>query len=95
MEIFEASGLKNVSGFDNGYWSGMGIHEMGTARMGRDPKTSVLNEHNQIWDAPNVLQLHNELKLHDENVDVLEFEIYNLNAEELIDHEMSFVLHKL
>ena len=32
----------------------MGIHEMGTARMGRDPKTSVLNSHNQVWDAPNV-----------------------------------------
>ncbi|BCO17437.1 hypothetical protein KUC3_02940 [Alteromonas sp. KC3] len=32
----------------------MGIHEMGTARMGRDPKTSVLNAHNQVWDAPNV-----------------------------------------
>jgi choline dehydrogenase-like flavoprotein len=32
----------------------MGIHEMGTARMGRDPKTSVLNKHNQVWDAPNV-----------------------------------------
>jgi choline dehydrogenase-like flavoprotein len=33
---------------------GLGIHEMGTARMGRDPKTSVLNAHNQVWDAPNV-----------------------------------------
>ena len=33
---------------------GMGIHEMGTARMGSDPKTSVLNKHNQVWDAPNV-----------------------------------------
>jgi len=27
---------------------------MGTARMGRDPKTSVLNAHNQVWDCPNV-----------------------------------------
>lgn len=33
---------------------GWGIHEMGTARMGRDPKTSVLNEWNQCWDAPNL-----------------------------------------
>ena len=33
---------------------GVGIHEMGTARMGRDPKTSVLNSNNQVWDAPNV-----------------------------------------
>jgi choline dehydrogenase-like flavoprotein len=29
-------------------------HEMGTARMGRDPKTSVLNPHNQVWGCPNV-----------------------------------------
>jgi choline dehydrogenase-like flavoprotein len=32
----------------------MGIHEMGTARMGRDPKTSVLNAHNQVWDCLNL-----------------------------------------
>jgi choline dehydrogenase-like flavoprotein len=32
----------------------MGIHEMGTARIGRDPKTSVLNEWNQVWDCKNV-----------------------------------------
>jgi len=32
----------------------MGIHEMGTARMGTSPKNSVLNKHNQVWDAPNV-----------------------------------------
>lgn len=53
-EMLEASGLKNVSTFDRGYAVGMGIHEMGTARMGRDPKTSVLNKHNQVWDAPNI-----------------------------------------
>ena len=53
-EMLEASGAKNVSTFDGGYFPGMGIHEMGTARMGRDPKTSVLNSHNQLWDAPNV-----------------------------------------
>jgi choline dehydrogenase-like flavoprotein len=33
---------------------GLGIHEMGTARMGRDPKTSVLNEHNQVHTCKNV-----------------------------------------
>ena len=33
---------------------GIGIHEMGTARMGRDPSTSVLNEWNQAWDIPNL-----------------------------------------
>jgi choline dehydrogenase-like flavoprotein len=39
---------------ESDYFMGMGIHEMGTARMGKDPKTSVLNAHNQVWDAPNV-----------------------------------------
>ena len=53
-EILEAAGVKDVKGNDNGYAPGMGIHEMGTARMGRDPKTSVLNGNNQVWDAPNV-----------------------------------------
>ena len=53
-EMLEAAGVKKVRTYDNGYWPGMGIHEMGTARMGRDPKTSVLNSHNQVWDAPNV-----------------------------------------
>ena len=53
-EILEAGGLKDVHMFDNGYAMGMGIHEMGTARMGRDPKTSVLNANNQLWDARNV-----------------------------------------
>lgn len=52
--MLEAVGVKNVKTFDYGYAFGMGIHEMGTARMGRDPKTSVLNGHNQVWDAPNV-----------------------------------------
>ena len=53
-EMLEATGVKNVECYDNGYFPGMGIHEMGTARMGRDPKTSVLNRTNQVWDAPNV-----------------------------------------
>jgi choline dehydrogenase-like flavoprotein len=52
--MLETAGIKNVSTFDSGYYPGMGIHEMGTARMGRDPKTSVLNEWNQVWDAKNV-----------------------------------------
>lgn len=54
VEMFEAAGVKDVHGSDWGYAPGMGIHEMGTARMGRDPKTSVLNGNNQVWDAPNV-----------------------------------------
>jgi choline dehydrogenase-like flavoprotein len=53
-EILEAAGLKNVNTFDKGYSMGKGIHEMGTARMGHDPKSSVLNKHNQVWDAKNV-----------------------------------------
>lgn len=54
VDIFEAAGVKDVYRWDSGYAPGQGIHEMGTARMGHDPKTSVLNKHNQIWDAPNV-----------------------------------------
>jgi choline dehydrogenase-like flavoprotein len=53
-EMLEQSGVKHVNTYDNTYFPGMGIHEMGTARMGRDPKTSVLNQWNQVWDAPNV-----------------------------------------
>ncbi|MBK1439308.1 GMC family oxidoreductase [Parapedobacter sp. ISTM3] len=53
-EMLEAAGVKDVYTYDNGYGFGQGIHEMGTARMGRDPKTSVLNGNNQVWDALNV-----------------------------------------
>ena len=53
-DMLEQTGVKNVHTYDAEYFPGMGIHEMGTARMGRDPKTSVLNSHNQVWDAPNV-----------------------------------------
>ena len=54
VEMLTAIGLKNVKGNESDYYMGMGIHEMGTARMGKDRKTSVLNAHNQVWDAPNV-----------------------------------------
>ena len=53
-EMLESSGVKNVRAYDNGSYLGMAIHEMGTARMGRDPKTSVLNANNQIHDVKNV-----------------------------------------
>jgi len=53
-EMLEASGVKGVHTWDAGYFPGAGIHEMGTARMGHDPQTSVLNRWNQVWDAPNV-----------------------------------------
>jgi choline dehydrogenase-like flavoprotein len=54
QEMLEASGLKNVKTYNKGSHLGMAIHEMGTARMGRDPKTSVLNAHNQIHTVKNV-----------------------------------------
>jgi choline dehydrogenase-like flavoprotein len=52
--MLEIAGVKDVKTNDFGHHVGDGIHEMGTARMGRDPKTSVLNMHNQVWDAKNV-----------------------------------------
>jgi len=54
VDMLEAAGVRDVSPTDSGYTFGRGIHEMGTARMGRDRRTSVLNGHNQVWDAPNV-----------------------------------------
>lgn len=53
-EMLEAAGMKYVTPFDYGSYPGMAVHEMGTARMGRDPKTSVLNAFNQMHDVPNV-----------------------------------------
>jgi len=54
VAMLEAGNVKNIKTRDNGHEIGDGIHEMGSARMGRDAKTSVLNEHNQVWDAKNV-----------------------------------------
>lgn len=54
VEMLEAAGLKDVTPFDDGSAPGLCIHEMGTARMGRDPKTSVLNAWNQVHASPNV-----------------------------------------
>ena len=54
IEMMEALGVKNIQSSDDNPYLGRGIHEMGTARMGKDPKTSVLNKWNQVWDAPNV-----------------------------------------
>ena len=53
-EMLEIAGLKNVRDFEGDNAPGMGIHEMGSARMGREPKTSVLNSNNQVWDCTNV-----------------------------------------
>jgi choline dehydrogenase-like flavoprotein len=54
IEMLTNAGVKEVQGRDGDGTPGRGIHEMGTARMGKDPKTSVVNKYNQIWDAPNV-----------------------------------------
>lgn len=54
VEMLEKAGLRDVKPFDNPGALGLGIHEMGTARMGRDPKTSVLNGNNQVHACKNV-----------------------------------------
>ena len=53
-EMLDAAGLKRIETYDDQSWPGLAIHEMGTARMGNDPKTSVLNKWNQVHEAPNV-----------------------------------------
>ncbi|MFM9076202.1 MAG: GMC oxidoreductase [Bacteroidota bacterium] len=53
-EMLAAAGAKNIKTFDREIGVGLGIHEMGTARMGKDPKTSVLNEWNQVHACKNV-----------------------------------------
>lgn len=53
-EMLEEAGGQNVEPYFDRYLPGEGIHEMGTARMGRDPETSVLNEYNQAHDVPNL-----------------------------------------
>lgn len=53
-EMLEAAGAKDIHSYVDNNAPGLTIHEMGTARMGRDPKTSVLNSHNQLHDVKNV-----------------------------------------
>ncbi len=53
-EMLEAAGLKDVKPFRRDSYPGGAIHEMGTARMGRDPRTSVLNAWNQVHSVKNV-----------------------------------------
>ncbi|MBC6491477.1 GMC oxidoreductase [Flavihumibacter stibioxidans] len=54
VEMLEAIGIKNIQSSDEAGAPGRAIHEMGTARMGREPGSSVLNKWNQVWDAKNV-----------------------------------------
>lgn len=53
-EMLEHAGFKNIEAYDTQQAPGLGIHEMGTARMGKDSKTSILNEHNQVWNVKNI-----------------------------------------
>ena len=54
VEMLENAGFNNVKSWEERYALGLGIHEMGTARMGKNPKTSVLGKYNEIHDVPNV-----------------------------------------
>jgi choline dehydrogenase-like flavoprotein len=54
VEMLRAANLENIRGFNNPVTPGSVIHEMGTARMGRDARTSVLNAFNQVHSVPNV-----------------------------------------
>jgi len=53
-EMLEAAGYKDINTYNDKSYPGLGIHEMGTARMGNDPKTSVLNKYNQVHTVKNV-----------------------------------------
>jgi choline dehydrogenase-like flavoprotein len=53
-EMMTKAGFKNIHPYDTNAPGGTAVHEMGTARMGRDPKTSVLNANNQVHEAKNV-----------------------------------------
>ena len=53
-EIFEAAGVELISENTKMYPPGHSIHEVGTARMGNDPKTAVLNKYNQAHDVKNL-----------------------------------------
>ena len=54
IEMLEAAGCKEIEFRNDATAPGACIHEMGTARMGKDPKTSVLNKWNQLHEVPNV-----------------------------------------
>lgn len=53
-EMLEIAGCKNITPHDSKQAPGLDIHEVGGVRMGRDPKTSLLNEWNQLHACPNV-----------------------------------------
>jgi len=53
-EMLAEAGAHDIQPYTSDNPPGLVIHEMGTARMGKDAKTSVLNAHNQCWDVPNL-----------------------------------------
>jgi choline dehydrogenase-like flavoprotein len=53
-EMLEKAGCKNINQYDNHQAPGLDIHEMGGCRMGKDPKTSLLNNFNQFHNCKNV-----------------------------------------
>jgi choline dehydrogenase-like flavoprotein len=53
-EMLEKAGVKNINQYDNHQAPGLDIHEMGGCRMGKDPKTSLLNKNNQMHHCTNV-----------------------------------------
>ena len=52
--MYEAAGFKDIKPYENETGPGLGIHEMGGARMGWNPRTSVVNKNNQVHDVPNI-----------------------------------------
>lgn len=54
VDMLEKAGVRDINAYNSETALGAGIHEMGTARMGRDPKTSVVNAFNALHDVPNV-----------------------------------------
>ena len=53
-EMLDNAGVKNIRQHDNHWAPGRDIHEMGGCRMGKDPKTSLLNKWNQFHNCKNV-----------------------------------------
>ena len=54
VEMLDKAGFRNIHPYFHLAPAGSAVHEMGTVRMGRDPKTSALNAFNQLHDAQNV-----------------------------------------
>ncbi len=81
-EMLEAAGYKNIIVNNVMSFPGNANHEMGTARMGRDPKTSVLNAFNQMHEVPNVFiyrRLLHGIRLVCQSI----FDLYGINCQGL------------